>query len=83
MQYSYPHTIDNGGGELLTFLKHVRDESGDYLEVENTVQPKAGPPMHVHFKQEETITVVKCKIATQVPGKEPSRALDEVISTTA
>ena len=71
MQYSYPHTIDNGGGKLLTFLRRIKDESGDYLEVENTVQPNAGPPMHVHFNQEETITVVKGKIATQVPGKEP------------
>ena len=27
--------------------------------------------MHVHFKQEETITVVKGRLATQVAGKEP------------
>ncbi|CAA9478424.1 MAG: hypothetical protein AVDCRST_MAG96-876 [uncultured Segetibacter sp.] len=26
------------------FLRHVKDESGDYLEVENTVQPNVGPP---------------------------------------
>ncbi len=71
MQYNYPHTIENGGGERLTFVKHVKDETGDYLEIENIVQPKAGPPMHVHFKQEETITVEKGKIAIQVPGKEP------------
>lgn len=69
--YNYPHAIDNGSGELLTFVKHVKDGSEDYLEVENVVQPNAGPPMHVHFKQEETITIIKGKMATQTPGKEP------------
>jgi quercetin dioxygenase-like cupin family protein len=71
MRYNYPHTIDNGGGERLTFINHIKDESGDYLEVENIVQPMAGPPMHVHFKQEETITIVKGRLAALVPGKEP------------
>ena len=71
MQYTYPHTITNGGGEQLTFVRRVSDENGDYLEVENVVQPMAGPPMHVHHKQEEAITVVKGKLAAQVPGQEP------------
>ncbi len=70
MRYNYPHTIENGGGERLTFIRHVKDENEDYLEVEN-IQPNAGPPMHVHYKQEESITVVKGKIATQIPGEEP------------
>ena len=35
MQYNYPHIIDNGAGEQLTFLNYVKDESGGYLEVEN------------------------------------------------
>lgn len=66
MQYNYPHTIENGAGEQLTFVNQVKDETGDYLQVENIVQPKAGPPMHVHFKQEESIIVVKGKHAAQV-----------------
>lgn len=70
MRYTYPHTIDNGGGELLTFVNHVIDRSGGYLEVENVVQPMAGPPMHVHFNQEETITVVKGRLAAKSPGEE-------------
>src|SRR4051794_10846008 len=71
MQYNYPHTIENGGGESLTFLKHVKDETGDWLEVENLVQPNAGPPMHVHFNQEETITIVKGTMASQLYNEEP------------
>ena len=51
--YTYPHTIDNGAGEQLTFLR--RD--GDRLEVENFVKPGSGPPMHVHHHQEEGLTI--------------------------
>jgi len=62
MQFTYPHTIDNGSGEQLSFLRLVSDPGGDWLEVENLVQPNSGPPMHVHFKQAESLTVVKGKI---------------------
>lgn len=70
-QFTYPHTIENGGGERLTFISHVKDETGDYLEVENLVQPNSGPPMHVHFKQAESLTVVQGRIGVQsLGGKE-------------
>jgi quercetin dioxygenase-like cupin family protein len=50
----YPKTIDNGTGERLTFLD---PGSGDRQEVRNSVSPGAGPPMHVHYLQEEALTV--------------------------
>ena len=62
MTYSYPHTIENGAGEQLTFIAIKQGPDGEYLEVENQVSPGAGPPMHVHFKQEESLTVVKGRI---------------------
>ncbi len=68
-RYSYPHTIDNGSGEQITFVKYVKDETGDYLEVENTVAPNAGPPMHVHWKQEESLTVFQGTIGVQILGE--------------
>ena len=68
-RYLYPHTIDNGSGEQITFIKYVKDEAGDYLEVENTVTPNAGPPMHVHWKQEESLTVVQGRIGVQILGE--------------
>jgi quercetin dioxygenase-like cupin family protein len=71
MEYNHPHTIENGAGESLTFAKLVKDTEGDYLEVENLVQPGAGPPMHVHFKQTESLTVVEGKMAYQLLGQEP------------
>lgn len=63
--YEHPHTIDNGGGERLTFVTL----SGDALEVRNVVAPGAGPPMHVHFLQEERVTVESGRMAYLVEGE--------------
>jgi quercetin dioxygenase-like cupin family protein len=71
---SYPHTIENGAGEQLTFIRLVRDAAGDWLEVENVVKPGSGPPMHVHLRQEEALTVQQGQIAYQRPGEEPRYA---------
>lgn len=72
VQYSYPHTIDDGAGERITFHRRVPDKAGDRLEVENVVAPAAGPPMHVHHFQEEVLTVRKGRIGFQRPG-EPAK----------
>lgn len=71
MRYTYPHAIENGHGEQITFVRLVKDPAGDWLEVENLVQPGSGPPMHVHFKQAESLTVVSGRIGVQESGKEP------------
>jgi len=71
-RYVYPHTIDNGAGERLTFLRRVKGTTGDRLEVENVVSPGAGPPMHVHHYQEEALTVEQGRIGYQRPG-EPAK----------
>lgn len=63
--YTYPHTIDNGAGESITFLR--RD--GDRLEIENVVKPGSGPPMHAHHYQKEALTVVQGRIGYQRPGE--------------
>lgn len=72
--FTYPHTIDNGAGERLTFLRRVPGGPGDRLEVENIVQPGAGPPMHVHRLQVESLTVAEGSIAYQRPGEPPQFA---------
>jgi mannose-6-phosphate isomerase-like protein (cupin superfamily) len=71
MPYTYPHTIENGHGEKIIFLRLVPAPDGDWLEVENHVTPNVGPPMHVHHKQAESLTVVQGRIASQVLGEEP------------
>jgi quercetin dioxygenase-like cupin family protein len=67
---SLPHTIYNVAGEKLKFLGTVVRDGTEYLEVENEVQPNAGPPMHVHYRQDECITVVSGKMGYQVLGGE-------------
>jgi len=69
--YQYPHTIQNKYGEKLTFLRLVNDPAGDWLETEASASPGAGPITHVHWKQEESLTVVSGKMATQIPGEAP------------
>ena len=71
---TYPHIIENGAGERLTFLRRVSDSTGTWLDVENVVTPGAGPPMHVHHRQEEALTVRRGRIAYQRPGEEPRYA---------
>lgn len=69
MTYTYPHTINNGSGEEITFVRLVRSEHGEMLEVENSVQPGSGPPMHVHWLQDESLTIVQGKLGAQVAGQ--------------
>jgi quercetin dioxygenase-like cupin family protein len=66
---AYPHTIVNAAGETLTFVARRQDERGEYLEGHNTVAPGAGPPMHVHHLQEETLTVERGTLAYQRKGQ--------------
>lgn len=72
--FTYPHTIDNGSGERLTFLRRVPGLTGERVEGENVVQPGAGPPMHVHHYQEEALTVQQGRIGYQRLGEAPQFA---------
>jgi quercetin dioxygenase-like cupin family protein len=58
----YPHTIDNGHGERMTFL----GLDGDRLLISSRVDPGAGPPMHVHHLQSETIRVISGSIGVEL-----------------
>jgi quercetin dioxygenase-like cupin family protein len=51
--------LKSGPGRDLIFKVTGEDTGGafDYFTVE--VAPKGGPPLHVHYKQEETIHVLK------------------------
>ncbi|HET8625525.1 MAG TPA: hypothetical protein VFM14_18335 [Gemmatimonadales bacterium] len=46
-RYTYPHTIENGAGEQLTFSRKVWGSTGDRLEGGNVVKPGVGPPMQL------------------------------------
>ncbi len=67
-RYRYPHTIENGAGERITFVRRVPGAAGDRLEVVSVVEPGAGPVMHVHRRQAEVMTVRRGRIGYQRPG---------------
>ncbi|HSJ65584.1 MAG TPA: cupin domain-containing protein [Gemmatimonadaceae bacterium] len=73
-RYTYPHTIDNGAGERITFLRRVPGRTGDRIEGENVTRPGVGPPMHVHHLQEEIFTVQVGRIGYQRLGEPPQFA---------
>ncbi|HSJ30766.1 MAG TPA: cupin domain-containing protein [Longimicrobiales bacterium] len=69
--FSYPYTIENGAGERLTFSHRVKESDGERVVGEAQVAPGAGPPMHVHYLQEEAFTVVQGRLGFQLAGQEP------------
>lgn len=71
MKITLPHMIDSGHGEKIIFREIISESDGDRLIVEGHCAPNAGPAMHVHFKQDECIKVVKGKMACEILGKEP------------
>lgn len=72
--YEYPHTIENGHGERLTFRRRVHTPAGERVEGDNLVKPGAGPPMHSHRFQEEGFTVVRGRLGYQLLGASPQYA---------
>lgn len=74
MNIQLPYTIVNNSGEELTFLSSQLRDGIEYLEAENKVRPNAGPPMHVHYQSDESLTVVSGRIGYQVPGGEKKYA---------
>ena len=74
MTRSYPYTIDNGNGELLTFTGVTHGPEGVRAWADGVAQPGSGPPMHVHYLQEEAARVVRGRLGYQVLGGEPQFA---------
>lgn len=70
MHPTLPLTIENTTGEKLTFLRITQQAGKEILEIDNEVQPKAGPPMHVHYLQDERLTVVSGQMGYQELGGE-------------
>jgi mannose-6-phosphate isomerase-like protein (cupin superfamily) len=57
-------------GETLTILKHGSETNGEYTQFEGSDEPGIGPPLHVHFKQEEGLKVMKGIMGVEVNGTE-------------
>jgi quercetin dioxygenase-like cupin family protein len=74
MEILLPHTIENTTGEKLTFLRIAIRNGIEYLEGENEVRPNSGPPIHVHYKQDESLSVLSGKMGYQLLGEEKKYA---------
>ena len=70
MKVNLPHTIESITGEKLTFVRIFSKDGIEFLEGFNELQPGAGPPMHVHYKQDECVTILSGTMAYQEPGGE-------------
>lgn len=71
MKITLPHIIESGHGEKIIFKEIIREPDGDKVIIEGYCTPNAGPAMHVHYKQDEGITVVRGKMGCQILGQEP------------
>ncbi|MEZ5013923.1 MAG: cupin domain-containing protein [Chitinophagales bacterium] len=71
MTYKYPFSIENPAGERILFHGIEHDPKGDKVILEGFAEPNCGPPMHVHFKQDEGFTIVSGKMGYQLQGQEP------------
>ncbi len=60
----------NKNGEVLIITKSGEDTNGEITEFEGMDEPGIGPPMHVHFLQEEKIKLLKGKMRAKTPKKE-------------
>ena len=64
-------------GETLIITRSAIQSDGQIVEFEGVEQPGIGPPMHVHFKQEELIRVIKGKMRVKTPTNEFSLSAGE------
>ena len=74
MTKTYPYTIDNGQGERITFTGITRGPEGERIDADGGAGPGGGPPMHVHYLQDEGVCVVSGRVGYQVLGKAPQFA---------
>lgn len=74
MSKTYPYTVENGQSESLTFTAITHGPEGERAWVEGVAQPGAGPPMHVHYLQDEGVQVISGRVGYQTPGQEPQFA---------
>src|SRR5262249_20651619 len=66
----YPRSVENGSGERLVFLGIERTPEGERINIAGSARPGAGPPMHIHYLQDEIVTVDAGRVGYQVLGQE-------------
>jgi quercetin dioxygenase-like cupin family protein len=69
MEMKLPQTITSQG-EKITFVKTYIKDGIEILEADMEVQPKAGPPMHTHHRQDESFTILSGTMAYVIAGQD-------------
>ncbi|HUM47370.1 MAG TPA: cupin domain-containing protein [Chitinophagales bacterium] len=60
----------NKNGETLIITKSAIESNGEITEFEGIEEPGIGPPMHVHFKQQELVRVTMGNMRVKTLTKE-------------
>jgi mannose-6-phosphate isomerase-like protein (cupin superfamily) len=60
----------NKNGETLIITRSALESNGQITEFEGIEEPGIGPPMHVHFKQQEMVRVTSGKMRVKTLTKE-------------
>ena len=69
MKMQLPQTMTSPG-EKITFVRTFVKDGEEILEADIEVQPQAGPPMHTHYRQDESFTILSGTMAYKIPGQE-------------
>src|SRR5688572_8710319 len=69
MKTIFPYSIQNSG-EKITFLGITVKDGLEILETEMEVKPAAGPPMHTHYRQDESFIIMSGTMAYEIAGEE-------------
>ncbi|MBC7873059.1 MAG: cupin domain-containing protein [Ferruginibacter sp.] len=56
-------------GEALTITRSCLETNGEYTQFEGSDEPGVGPPLHVHFKQEEGLKVLEGRMGVEINGE--------------
>jgi len=56
-------------GDRVAILLEGKDTNGQYTVMESTLPPNAGPPPHVHTREDETFTVLTGEVTVHLGDK--------------
>jgi len=56
-------------GDRVAILLEGKDTKGQYTVMESTLPPNAGPPPHVHTREDETFTVLAGEVTVHLGDK--------------
>jgi mannose-6-phosphate isomerase-like protein (cupin superfamily) len=70
----YPVETDTGTGERLRLVRVHGEGAEAWLEIEGRAEPGVGPPMHVHFFQDEGMRVEAGRLGYVIGDGEPRYA---------